>query len=116
MHPLQYECNEQTIVHVLCAPLESAYSRSVSAKRASPACNALIDSALPCNTQVSLVSAVFFVLAHRRSLAMGHEGCAGWPAFVVSTAFNASLLGLFVDFYLKSYKAKKKDKKKDKKK
>ena len=53
---------------------------------------------------VSLVMAVFFVMAHQSSLAAGHAGCTGWNAFLASTAFNFTLLGLFMQFYASTYK------------
>lgn len=56
---------------------------------------------------VSLVMAVFFWLAHRRLIAEGGRGCSGWPAFVLSTYFNLSLLILFIDFHQNAYSRKK---------
>ena len=60
---------------------------------------------------VSLVMAVFFVMAHQHSLTEGRSGCTGWNAFLISTAFNFTLLGLFVNFYVSAYRDKKAKKK-----
>ena len=56
----------------------------------------------------SIVFAGFLVAAHVDTDSV--QGCAGWNAFLCSTAFNIALLALFVNFYKKSYvegKAKK---------
>lgn len=55
----------------------------------------------------SLVFAGLLVKAHVALRQRGLEGCAGWNAFLVSTLFNVTLLALFVEFYLRSYKTSK---------
>ena len=57
---------------------------------------------------VSLVMAVFFVQAHQTSLSLGKRGCSGWNAFLISTAFNFTLLLLFIQFFFVTYSTKKK--------
>lgn len=52
---------------------------------------------------VALTMAVCLWHVHSQSLADGGPGCAGNSAFVVSTAFNATLLLLFVNFHVRSY-------------
>ena len=47
---------------------------------------------------LSFILAVPYVYFHTQ------KGCLGWNAFVFSMVINGSFLGLFIQFYLRTYK------------